>query len=101
MSKKFWLIMALAIIVMGCATAGRKYDTGAIDRIDVGKTTEGEVVAMLGTPDSITRCGNGIDIYYYLYAQARPLGFGTTVDKLEVQTYKGVVRDKWQILAEY
>lgn len=103
MAKRLLLIMVLvpAIFLLGCATSGRKYDTGAINAIVVGQTTQSQVISLVGEPVSITRCSNGIDIYHYSYAEARPFGLGTSVDSLELQLYRGIVRDKRQALSEY
>jgi hypothetical protein len=101
MPRKLLFVMVLAMI-LGCATSGRKFDTSAVDRMVVGKTTESQVIAMLGTPESITRCSNGIDIYYYTYAESGLPGlYGTLVDNLEVQVYSGLVRNTSQRLYTY
>ncbi len=95
------LLLLLAVIFLGCShTAGRKYDTTAIDRIEVGQTLDTEVVAMLGPPLTAKRLSNGLDVYVYAWGDRCPLGFGTAVDSMQVQFYNGVVTRKWQALYE-
>jgi hypothetical protein len=101
MAKKLLLII-IAGVFLGCTTTvGRQYDTTAINRIDLGKTTKSDAVSMLGVPASSKRLSNGIDLYYYAYGHSLPLDMGTTVDTLQLQIYDGVVINKWQRLAQY
>jgi len=101
MPNKLLVVMVMALM-LGCVTSGRQYDTAAATGLVPGVTTESQVITMLGTPESITRCTNGIDIYYYTYAVTGPTGlYGTTVDNLEVQLYSGLVRNTWQTLYAY
>ena len=96
------LLLLLAVILMGCAhTAGRPYDTTAIDRIEVGQTTQNEVVAILGTPLSATKLSNGMDVYVYTYGHRCPVSSSTSIDSMQVQFYNGVVTRKWQELVEH
>lgn len=66
MSKNLLSIILLGIF-LGCATTGHKFDAAAIDRIEVAKTTQSDVISMLGEPESITKCNNGINIWYYSF----------------------------------
>ncbi|MFA5111348.1 MAG: hypothetical protein WC443_08090 [Desulfobaccales bacterium] len=101
MAKRL-LIIALAGLFLGCsATAGRRYNTAAIENIEVGKTTPSEVVAMLGPPLSERKLSNGTNIYNYTYAETPFLAVGNYVDNLQVVFFNGVVIDKWQWLARY
>lgn len=100
MSMKLFFII-LMMFILGCATAGQKFDTTAIDRIDVGKTTEREVISMLSAPISITKCSNGINILHYSYGEGYLLGEGSSVNSLQLQLVNGVVIDKRQRLAQY
>ena len=94
------LLVLLAGLFLGCShTAGRQYDTTAVDRIGVGQTTESQVIAMLGGPLSQERLSNGTTVYTYAYGNRCPME-GTSIDKLQVKVYNGVVIDKWQALLE-
>ena len=57
------LIVFLAVLVAGCVSSGRKIDQSAADKIEKGKTTREQVVNLIGSPDRITRTGNGDTIY--------------------------------------
>jgi hypothetical protein len=88
----------------GCSaynTIGNAYDITAVDRIELGKTKESEVIAMLGAPGSIKKIDNGIVIYYYVYGYQKGLGADNSVDSLEIQLFNGVVINKSQTLAHY
>jgi outer membrane protein assembly factor BamE (lipoprotein component of BamABCDE complex) len=86
---------------LGCShTAGRKYDTTAVDRIKVGQTTESEVITMLGRPLTEEKFSNAIKFYNYAYGDRCPIGLGTSMDKMHVQLYNGVVINTWQVFRE-
>ena len=90
MMWKNWLLVILAgMFLASCSTSGRKYDTTAADRIVVGKTTDQEVLAMLGEPLSERKLSNGIKIYHYAYGTKCVSRFETAIDCLEIQIYKG------------
>ena len=100
MSKNLWLII-LAGIFLGCSTtAGRKYDTTAIDRIWVGQSTESEVIAIVGMPLVSRKLSNGMKIYEYAYGKRYPLA-QTTVDSMQVHFCDNVVINKCQELHDY
>jgi len=96
------LLIILVGVLLGCTTtAGRQYDTTAIDEIEIGKTTEGEMVSRLGTPLSMKKISNGIHLYSYAYGNRWPLGMGNYLDSLQIQFYQGVAIKKSQRLARY
>lgn len=47
--KKAWLIAA-ALGFSGCLTLGRQFSVGQIPRIELGKTTQDQLVSMFGQP---------------------------------------------------
>ena len=101
MSKNLLLIILVGML-WGCAvnnTVGQKFDTTAVNRIELGKTTENEVIAMLGAPSSQKKLDNGMVVYYYAYGDRKDLGAVSAVDSLQIQLYKGVVVNKFQRLA--
>jgi hypothetical protein len=103
--SKNLLIMILVIMFGGCSTyndtAGLKFDTTAINRIEVGKTTQSEVIAMLGAPVSEKKLDNGIVIFYYAFGYQKSLGADNSVDSLQIQLFKGVVINKWQRISDF
>ncbi|MGD0017089.1 MAG: outer membrane protein assembly factor BamE [Verrucomicrobiia bacterium] len=64
----------LCVLLVGCASVGRKLDQASVDRIQIGKTTRQDVLASLGSPDQLTRLGNSdvIFSYHYIHAAAKP-----------------------------
>jgi outer membrane protein assembly factor BamE (lipoprotein component of BamABCDE complex) len=69
--------MFIFVLIIGCFSSGRKIDQSAADKIEKGKTTRDQVVNLLGSPDRITRRGNGdtIFMYNYMRATAKPATF--------------------------
>jgi hypothetical protein len=92
------LFITLMSIILGCASTGREYNTSAIHYIEVGKTTENDVVSMLGEPISRNMLSNGINIYKYEYGISYLWGTSNSTNTLRVQCYNGVVMNKWQRL---
>ena len=69
----FVAFLALALALAGCASThvGQRFDTRVADQIEIGKTTESEVRAMLGPPirEKINQDGSKIWGYRYIEAQ--------------------------------
>jgi hypothetical protein len=97
MSKNI-LFITLMSIILGCASTGREYNPSAIHYIEVGKTTENDVVSMLGEPITRNMLNNGINIYKYEYGISYLGGASKSTNTLRVQCYHGVVINKWQRL---
>ena len=60
----------MAGLVAGCASVGRKLDESAVAKIKKGETTRAEVLKSLGSPDQITRDGDGNVTFQYMYVRA-------------------------------
>ncbi len=100
--SKFMLIIIFLAIFAACSTyntVGQRFDTTAINRIEVGKTTESEVISMLGPPLSETKLDNGIVIYSYAYGDREGLGADSSVNSLQIQLFNGIVINKSHRLA--
>ena len=71
------LLFLIFAATIGCASVGRPIDQAAADKIVKGQTTRAQVGAMLGSPDRITKLGNGDTMYSYSYtrASAKPATF--------------------------
>jgi hypothetical protein len=96
------LLITLVGLCLGCsssATVGYKFDTTAINSIELGKTTTNEVISMLGSPISEKKLDNGIVIYDYSYGDREHLGMESSVDSLQIQFFNGVAINKWQNLS--
>ena len=96
------LMITLVGLFLGCSssnTVGRKFDTTAINRIEIDKTTTLEVISMLGAPISEKKLDNGIVIYDYSYGDREYLGMESSVNSLQIQFFNGVVINKSQNLS--
>ena len=101
MSKNLSIIILMSVLC-GCAinnTVGQKFDTTAINRIELGKTTQYEVISMLGAPLSEQKLSNGIVIYSYAYGDREGFGAQSSVNSLQIQLFNGIVINKSQMLA--
>jgi hypothetical protein len=99
---KHLLIIILLGMFWGCTinnTVGQPFDTNAVKRIDLGKTTENEVISMLGAPASKEQLDNGIVVYSYTYGDRKSLGAESSVDSLQIQIFHGIVVNKSQTLS--
>ena len=70
--KKYLIIALTMVLLAGCVSAGRKIDQTAADKIVKGKTTKSEVIAALGSPDHITKLGNGDTVFIYQFMKSTP-----------------------------
>ena len=65
------LFIALTAVSCCCLTAcvgmNRKLDSAAVKQIRTGVTTESQVRQLLGSPDQVTRTGNGFTTYTYMF----------------------------------
>ncbi|MFZ5449050.1 MAG: hypothetical protein ACOZFS_10495 [Thermodesulfobacteriota bacterium] len=79
---KRWAMMKVVLggvvaVMLGCATAerGRKFDTTLADRIEIGKTTEAEVISWLGPPLATKTTSDKQKILGWAYGTASISGF--------------------------
>jgi hypothetical protein len=99
---KHLLLIILAGLFLGCAhTAGTKYNSAAVDNIELGQTTEGEVLAMMGQPLTQEKLSNGIKVYRYGYGVGCPIESAAAVDLAQIQFYNGIAIYKWHELMQY
>ena len=92
------LFIALITMVLGCASVGREYNTSAINYIEIGKTTQNDVLSMMGEPMSIKNYNNGINVFNYEYAKSYFWTAASSTNFLEVQFYNEVAINKWQVV---
>lgn len=64
------LLAITALLLSSCVGMNRKLDSNAVSQIRNGQTTEAEVRRLLGSPDQITRTGDGRTTYLYLFMHA-------------------------------
>ncbi|WP_419307278.1 outer membrane protein assembly factor BamE domain-containing protein [Chromohalobacter israelensis] len=70
MIKKILSIL-VCLSVVGCASYGKKIDANTIKQIEKGKTTEAQIVAMLGSPMSVGVTPDGEKILMYMYTKSQ------------------------------
>lgn len=63
-------LLSFTLFNVGCASVGRKIDVDAIDKIEKGVSTQADVRALIGAPETITT-NDGKTTYNYLYSRAR------------------------------
>jgi len=61
----------LCVLVVGCASYGKKIDLSSVDKIQKGVTTEAQVKAMLGNPMSVGITAEGKKFMMYMYTQSQ------------------------------
>lgn len=69
----FAFLVPLFLIIQACATAevGQRFDTSAADKIEIGKTTESEVLGMLGEPIKKKISPDGTKVYGYAHVESK------------------------------
>jgi len=67
--KKLVMVMS-ALVMVGCASTGHKIDQSAVGRIQNGVTTKAEVISLIGSPEMITKKGNGDEVFVYHYTRS-------------------------------
>jgi outer membrane protein assembly factor BamE (lipoprotein component of BamABCDE complex) len=70
--KQLLSLALMASLLASCATVGRKLDQASVDKIKKGETTREEVIRLIGSPDQVTRLGNGDTTLTYMYVRATP-----------------------------
>ena len=68
--KNRLLTIVIAALLTGCASVGHKLDETKVAQIKKGITTREQVLQLVGSPDQITRDGNGNVTFQYLYCRA-------------------------------
>ena len=70
-------LLAVALVLAGCATVGTKIDSSALAGLRPGETTVAQAVAALGPPTGDIMHGNGVRMLIYSFAQSsfRPATF--------------------------
>jgi len=72
MRKKASLVILL-LVFSACATVevGRPLDPAAFQQIEVGKTTEAQVIALLGPPQNKKIAADGSKVYGYIHVRSQ------------------------------
>ena len=93
------LVMLCALLMLACASAGRRVDTTHVDDVQNGQQTKAEIRAWFGEPYSVTPGLQGhpngcVERWSYEYAEAQGFGNVTYTETLIVDfDAEGVVCD--------
>jgi outer membrane protein assembly factor BamE (lipoprotein component of BamABCDE complex) len=96
--KKVAICLTMLAFLVGCATAerGRTFDNQKAQQIEIGKTTEAEVVALLGAPYRTKTSSTGEKKFRYAHGKAKVV-FGSVDSKYQVMDItfdrNGVVKE--------
>jgi outer membrane protein assembly factor BamE (lipoprotein component of BamABCDE complex) len=71
------LTVLTLLVVSACVSAGAKAitDTGCVSQIEVGKSTQADVTALLGYPITASYGGQGEETWHYAWVTAYPTAF--------------------------
>jgi len=76
MKTLFLMLLSLSILISGCASSGNKQiaDTGAVAKIEEGKSTKADVRAFVGQPTKVNFRDDNTEVWEYVYTrgQMRP-----------------------------
>jgi outer membrane protein assembly factor BamE (lipoprotein component of BamABCDE complex) len=61
----------LILTIAGCASYGKKIDANLIKQIEKGKTTETQLISMLGSPMSVGITPDGKKFLMYMFVQSK------------------------------
>lgn len=68
------LLLAMCIMLGGCAHVGEPLDPQAVSQVVEGKTTRAELINLLGQPIAVTRESSGIEVLTWTHVVVS--GFG-------------------------
>jgi hypothetical protein len=68
---KLYLLAALSLMVIGCASNGPKIDAARLSEIRKGETTVADVVSRFGRPSILSKNMSGTQTAVYMYAEGR------------------------------
>jgi outer membrane protein assembly factor BamE (lipoprotein component of BamABCDE complex) len=71
------LTVLTLLVVSACVSTGAKAitDTSVVSQIEVGKSTQADVVALLGYPVTASYGAQGEETWHYTWVTAYPTGF--------------------------
>lgn len=101
--RKIILVLFMVVLPLaGCATAerGRAFDVKQAQKIEIGKTTESEVISMLGAPVRTKSNSNGEKKFRYAHVKANVVmgSINTTAQVLDISFDRnGVVKEIEQV----
>jgi len=67
---KIWIAALLALSIAGCSSVGKPIAKDKISQIQVGVTTESDLIRMFGMPSTKTLDANGNVVLSWVYSRA-------------------------------
>jgi hypothetical protein len=68
--KQINSILFCAVVMIGCASTGKNFDSRKINDIQKGKTTEADLVSMFGQPNQRGQNASGAKTMMWLYSES-------------------------------
>ena len=94
------LTVSILLVVSACVSTGTKAitDAGIVSQIEVGKSTQADVAALLGYPITASYGGQGEETWYYTWVTMYPTAFavcarGQSLCPLFGRNHPGIGRD--------
>lgn len=72
--KKAFSSLLVAVVLSGCASAGRKIDQTSVDKLQKGVSTQADVRSAIGSPEQITKDSDGNETWVYIYTRSQVKG---------------------------
>jgi outer membrane protein assembly factor BamE (lipoprotein component of BamABCDE complex) len=71
------LTVSVLLLISACVSTGTKAitDAGCVSRIEVGKSTQADVAALLGSPLTTSSGGQGEETWHYTWVTVYPTAF--------------------------
>lgn len=66
------VLIVVSIVLTGCVSSGTEVSYQQASQFQKGVTTESDVIAKLGQPNSVARLGNGTSVIVYAHIEASP-----------------------------
>jgi outer membrane protein assembly factor BamE (lipoprotein component of BamABCDE complex) len=79
--KQIALVVACVTLCIGCASTkmGTDFNSANVSNLKVGKTTEQEVIQLIGQPSNRTRNSDGTVILNYMYSPGQTIHAFTAI----------------------
>ena len=79
------IVLALVAVLAGCASSGAQIEQSAIDQLQIGQTTEAEMISQFGAPLAQHYSTEGHLTYTWHYNYVGPFGTGMEQQNLIAQ----------------
>lgn len=97
MKRRQLILAGVGLALAACASSGKRFNPSLVDRLEKGRSTASDAVALLGPPQNRTvRQSDGWILLQWIYVGVSPLGSDTRHMALlfdENGVYQGVVQE--------